>query len=81
MTAATLRMARPQTATRGARLDSARAARRTSSTAHTPAAPFSARNSRYGYGSASSMFVRANPVRPCAEIPAATAANPPCRTY
>jgi len=27
------------------------------------------------------MLERANPVRPCAEIPAATAANPPSRTY
>ncbi len=40
---------RPHTARRGARPDSARAARRVSSTAHTPAAPSRARNSRYGH--------------------------------
>ena len=47
----------------------------------TPAAPSRARKSRCGQGPVSSMLERANPVRPCAEIPAATAANPPSKTY
>ena len=41
-----LEATRPHTASRGARPGSARAARRTSSTAQTPAAPSSAKNSR-----------------------------------
>ena len=72
---------RPQTARRGASPDSARAARLVSSTAQTPAAPSKARNSRYGQGPVKPMFSRANPVRPWAEIPAATAANPPSSRY
>ena len=73
----------PWTASRGANAASPRAARRIASTAHSPAAPSRAKNSRYGHGPASRMLSRAKPVSPRAEIPAATAANPnssPCCT-
>ena len=52
---------RPHTARRGARPDSARAARRVSSTAHTPAAPSRAKNSRYGHGPRRAHVVAGEP--------------------
>ena len=67
---------RPHTARRGASPDSARAARRVSSTAQTPAAPSRARNSRYGQAPGRPMLSRANPVRPWAVIPVATRGEP-----
>ena len=71
---------RPHTASRGARPGSARAARRISSTAQTPAAPSSAKNSRYGHGPRRPMLRGRTPPGP-ARRSRPHDANPPSSTY